>query len=157
MSSSSAARAPHPPSEGRRGGLGPRRGDKKPPGNRLPPAVIPPAALEQQERARVAAARQQEEEVRAQERQLRTAALQEAIQTLQVMSEAAAQHAAARALFQNPEALKQVRADFELSKKSIKVDLKKCTTFIKKIRLGTYFTQSTTAQNSSHAAKMWRP
>jgi regulator of nonsense transcripts 2 len=128
------------------------------------PVVIPPEAptaeeLEQQrlERERIAAEEAaqkrlwQEREALEKEQQARTAALNEARQTLQSMLDAAAQHLAARALFQNAEALKKVRADFEVTKKSIKVDLKKCTTFIKKIRMGTYFTSSSSSSNSPKA------
>jgi hypothetical protein len=86
--------------------------------------------------------------------QQRTDSIKEAMRVIQSTLDIAQQHITSRNQFQSVETLKQIRADFELRKKTIKVDLKKCTTFIKKIKMGTYWNNvsspSTTGTTSIH-------
>ena len=65
--------------------------------------------------------------------------MREAVQLLRGIEETAALHASNRELFATSENLKQARADFAQRKKSLKADLKKCTAFVKKIKIGTMY------------------
>ena len=95
------------------------------------------------EQERFAALQRQQKQAEA-ERHRRTTAVQDAMGLLQYTYDIAQRHASSRQIYQNPTAVAQIRHEFDVQKKSIKVDLKKCTTFIKKIKMGTYWNPATT-------------
>jgi regulator of nonsense transcripts 2 len=62
--------------------------------------------------------------------------VEQAIESLTTVATTVQEHAQHRAEL-SPENLTQFRKDFETKKKTLKADLKKCTTFVKKVKSGT--------------------
>ena len=81
------------------------------------------------------AAEKRREERKKEKEELETS-FREAVEVVQIVVESIDAHAKSREALA-PEALKQARADFAASKKSLKSDLKKCTAFVKKVKTGT--------------------
>lgn len=75
-------------------------------------------------------------QARAKAKEELNAKVKEANEYLQALAEATALHKENRAALA-PEALAESRKAFEASKKTLKSDLKKCTTFVKKVKGGT--------------------